>query len=140
MICLHIINKRATPNQFCRYKHSLLVNNLFNKQQPKLEWIALNVNQNTNSRNKTFKVYNNSNHKVGKDNKISNRLACINFKILLDWLSQDWNHYKLLSKNQFLSHVQCLKYLVLFLILSMALLTFYPFSQYVLSFKMFLLT
>ena len=99
---IHAINNRATPDQFCTYKHALLLYNLYNKQQPPLEWIAINFNQNTNSRNKTFQIYNNSNYKIGRDNKISNRLICINSKIPFDWLNKEWNHYKTLCKNQFL--------------------------------------
>ena len=99
---IHAINNRATPDQFCTYKHALLLYNLYNKQLPPLEWIAINFNQNTNSRNKTFQVYNNSNYKIGRDNKISNRLISINSKIPLEWLNNEWNHYKMLCKNQFL--------------------------------------
>jgi hypothetical protein len=100
---LHVINNRATPDNFCLYKHSLLLHSLFNKQQPPIDWIQINFNQNLNNRNLNFEIYSNSNYKVGKNNKVSSRLACINSKIPLDWLNKEINGYKILCKEKFLS-------------------------------------
>jgi hypothetical protein len=100
---LHEINKRATPENFCLYKHSLLLHSLYNTQKPHLEWLALNFNQNFNSREKTLKIINNSNYKIGKNNKLSNRLVILNNKIELDCLNTDKNTYKLLCKQKFIT-------------------------------------
>ena len=62
----HEINKRGTPEIFCLYKHSILLHSLYNTHKPHLEWLALNFNQNFNSREKTLKIFNNSNYKIGK--------------------------------------------------------------------------
>ena len=100
---LHVINNRATPDNFCLYKHALLLPSLFNKQQPPIDWIQINFNQNLNNRNVNFEVYTNSNYKIGKNNKILSRLACINSKIPLNWLNKEINSYKILCKEKFLS-------------------------------------
>jgi hypothetical protein len=42
---LYAINSRATPQQFSKYKHAILLYNLYNSQQPPQEWIYLNFNQ-----------------------------------------------------------------------------------------------
>ena len=99
---LHEINQRANPDQFCQYKHSLLLYELYNNQTPSIEWISLNYNQNFNSRKTDFEAFNISNYKIGRTNKISNRVAILNSKIPLDWLNKDKTCYKLLCKQQFL--------------------------------------
>ena len=99
---LHEINKRATPEQFCLYKHSLLLHDLFNNQRPQIDWISINFYQNINIRNKFFETYSNSNYKIGKNNKISERLSCLNKKIPLDWLNKEIDCYKVLCKGLFL--------------------------------------
>ena len=63
---LHEENCRANPEQFCLYKHSILLHSLYNTHKPHLEWLALNFNQNFNSREKILKIFNNSNYKIGK--------------------------------------------------------------------------
>ena len=78
---LHEINERANPDQFCQYKHSLLLYELYNNQTPSIEWISLNYNQNFNSRKTDFEAFNISNYKIGRTNKISNRVAILNSKI-----------------------------------------------------------
>ena len=99
---LHEINKRATPENFCLYKHSLLLHSLYNTRKPQLEWLALNFNQNFNSRDKMFKTFNNSNYKIGRNNKLSNRVMILNNKIELDWLNREKNPFKILCKQKFL--------------------------------------
>ena len=47
----------------------------------------------------TFKAFNNSNYKIGRDNKISNRITCLNNKIELDWLDREKNSFKVMSKH-----------------------------------------
>ena len=69
---------------------------------PQLEWLALNFDQNFNSREKTFRTFNNSNYKIGKNNMLSNRLVVLNNKIEIDWLNKEKNSYKLLCKQKFI--------------------------------------
>ena len=95
--------QKSYPGNFCLYKHSLLLHSLYNTQKPHLEWLALNFNQNFNSREKTLKIINNSNYKIGKNNKLSNRLVILNNKIELDCLNTDKNTYKLLCKQKFIA-------------------------------------
>ena len=71
-------------------------------KKPQLEWLTLNFNQNFNSREKTFKVCNISNYKIGRNNKILNRLMRSKNKIELDWLNKEINAFKMLSKNKLL--------------------------------------
>ena len=99
---LHEINKRATPENFCVYKHSILLHSLYNTRKPQLEWLSLNFNQNFNSRDKMFKTFNNSNYKIGRNNKLSNRVMILNNKIELDWLNKEKNPFKILCKQKFL--------------------------------------
>ena len=103
---LHELNIRATPEQFCNYKHSLLLHTLYNFETPKIEWITLNFNQAFNQRERTFIIYDTSNYKVGKTNSLANRLTCLNKKIPLDWLNHDKVKYKLLCKQKFIPYVE----------------------------------
>ena len=99
---LHEINNRATPEQFCIYKHSLLLHSIYNLKTPPQEWINLNFNQMFNRRENNFKVYDNSNYKIGKLNILANRLTCLNNVIPLIWLDFDKIKYKLLCKEKLL--------------------------------------
>ena len=62
----------------------------------------MNFNQNFNSRKTDFEAFNRSNYKIGRNNKISNRVAILNSKIPLDWLNKEKTCYKILCKQQFL--------------------------------------
>ena len=53
---LHELNIRATPEQFCIYKQSLLLHTLYNFETPKNEWLTLNFNQAFNQREKNLYV------------------------------------------------------------------------------------
>ena len=101
---LHEINKRATPDQFCIYKQSLLLHTVYNCQTPKIEWPTLNFNQAFNQREGTFIAFDISNYKVGKTNSLANRLTCLNRKIPLDWLNHDTIKYKILCKQNLLPY------------------------------------
>ena len=102
---LHEFNKRATPDQFCIYKQSLLLHTVYNFQTPKIEWLTLNFNQAFNQREGTFIAFDISNYKVGKTNSLANRLTCLNRKIPLDWLNHDKIKYKILCKQNLLPYV-----------------------------------
>ena len=103
-IKLYELNNRATPEQFCSYKQSLLPHTSYNLETPQNEWLTLNFNQAFNQREKTFIAFNISNYKVGKTNSLANRITCLNRKIPLDWLNYHKNKYKLLCKQKFLPY------------------------------------
>ena len=42
---LHSINQWATPNQFMKYKHSLLLYRVFNNPEPVHDWLVLSFAQ-----------------------------------------------------------------------------------------------
>ena len=100
-INLHEINKRATPEQFCIYKQSLLLHTLYNCQTPKNKWLTLNFNQAFNQREKNFIAIDTSTYKVGKTNTLANRLTCLN----KDWLNYDKIKYKLLCEQKFIPNM-----------------------------------
>ena len=102
---LHSKNLRATPAQFLMYKHSLLLYNVYNNHTPPTDWMDINFNQNFNSRDQNFRVFNNSNYKVGK-NKISERLCILNGKIPLEWLNLEKDTFKINCKLKFLPQKQ----------------------------------
>ena len=99
---LHEENKRATPDQYCFYKHLILLYNLYISHTPTKEWISLHFNQNFNTRNTSFKGYKNANYKIGRNNKISKRLTCFNSKIPLDLLNKDKHRSKITCNKLFL--------------------------------------
>ena len=47
---LHTLNKRATPEQMCLYKSSILIYKLINTEIPQLDWLDLNFQQSFNQR------------------------------------------------------------------------------------------
>ena len=99
---LHEINKRATPEQYCIYKHSLILHHIYNNETPTMEWQNLNFNQAFSTRNDKFNSFDNSNYKVGKTNIMANRFTCLNNLIPLDWLNLDKTKFKLNCKAKFL--------------------------------------
>ena len=99
---LHEINKRATPEQHCIYKHSLTLHHIYNNETPTMEWQNLNFNQAFSTRNDKFNSFDNSNYKVGKTNIMANRFTCLNNLIPLDWLNLDKTKFKLNCKAKFL--------------------------------------
>ena len=99
---LHEINKRATPEQHCIYKHSLSLHHIYNNETPTMEWQNLNFNQAFSTRNDKFNSFDNSNYKVGKTNIMANRFTCLNNLIPLDWLNLDKTKFKLNCKAKFL--------------------------------------
>ena len=77
---LHKINKRATPVEFCNYKHALLLYKLIHTELPGLDWIDLNFQQTLGARCKSFNFFKRNNYRVG-ENLMCNRLSSINGKI-----------------------------------------------------------
>ena len=87
---IHSLAGRATPQQYCDYKHSILLHTIYNTNSPPLDWITLNFNQKFNSLNPYFQTFYTNNYKIGR-NKVSERLKILNNEIKFDWLN--------LSKN-----------------------------------------
>ena len=99
---LHKKYERALPNDFCMYRHCLMLFKIFNYMIPEYDWLDLNIQMINTRRQKFFEVQNHSVYKVG-NNILSNRLSCLNKKIELDMLNLPFNSYKILCKKMFLS-------------------------------------
>ena len=98
---IHTLAGRATPQQYCSFKHSILLHTIYNTNSPPLDWITLNFNQCFNSRNPFFQISSVSTYKIGR-NKVSERLKILNNKIKLDWLNLSKDSYKIKCKRMFL--------------------------------------
>ena len=99
---LHRINKRATPEEFCKYKHALQLHQLTNKNLPKQDFVDLNFQQITNARKGTLSFIKDNNYKIGL-NLMCNRLNVINNKIDSGWMSESYDTYKVRCKGIFLN-------------------------------------
>ena len=99
---LHKINNRATPIEFCNYKHALLLYKLINTELPGLDWIDLNFQQTLGARCKSFNFFKISNFKVG-GNLICNRLCSINGKIDFQLMNKGFDSYKVECKHIFIN-------------------------------------
>jgi hypothetical protein len=73
-----------------RYKLSLLLYRTFNDAIPETEWVGMNFQQITMSRQSEFKIVKTNKHKVGL-NILCNRFHEINGKVKLDWLNMSKN-------------------------------------------------
>ena len=87
--------KRATPEM-------LMLHITFNEAIPETEWVGLNFQQITMSRQREFKIVNSNNLVVGL-NILCNKFYEINGKICLDWLNMDKNAFKIAGKGSFLT-------------------------------------
>ena len=99
---VHSLTSRATPDKYCIFKHALLYK-IYNNQTPKLDWIALNFNQNFNARNANLMSYSTSNYKIGR-NKLSEQLMQLNNLINLNDLNLEYNLYKSSVSSSFCQH------------------------------------
>ena len=95
---LHLMSKRATPDQFMKYKLALCLHKLYNIQFNTREFCLLNVNQILTSRQTHFISLKSNNHRVGI-NRLSNRLYVLNKAIPLDWLNDSSSTYKIKCKK-----------------------------------------
>ena len=98
---LHLLYKRALPNNYCLYRHCLLLFKVFNSSIPKKDWLDLNFRMINTSRQTHFEISNSSSYKVG-NNILSNRLSCISKKITLDMLNLPIETFKIKCKSMFL--------------------------------------
>ena len=74
-----------------------MLHKIYNNQTPKLDWIALNFNQNFNTRILNFTSHSNSYYKIGR-NKHSEQMIQLNNKIKNDNLNLDYTPYKIMCK------------------------------------------
>ena len=74
---LYKINKRASPEEMCNYKHAIFLHKHFNMVLPLGDWIDLNFQQTFSTRSSTFHFVKTNRFKVGH-NLISNRLNILN--------------------------------------------------------------
>jgi hypothetical protein len=95
------LHKWALPNNFCTYRHCLLLFKVINSKISKRDWLDLNFQMLNTSRQTRFEIRNCSVYKVG-NNILSNRLSCLNRKIQLDFLNLPFETYKIKCKNLFL--------------------------------------
>jgi hypothetical protein len=82
---LHKLQKQALPNNFCTYRHCLLLFKIINNKISKRHWLNLNFQLLNTSRQTRFEIRNCSVHKAG-NNTLSNQFSCINIKIQLYFL------------------------------------------------------
>ena len=99
---LHKIIKRASPNNVGIYKISLQLYKTFNLQLPEKEWVNLNWQQTSTTRQTTLKIIKNNNYRVGL-NCQTNKFHVLNDIIPLLWLNKSWNSFKIDCKKLLLS-------------------------------------
>ena len=85
-IDLHKLYDRALPDQFCIYRHWLLLHKVFNNSIPKRDWLDLNFQIVNTSQQVFFEVQNHSGYKVG-NNVLPNHFLCLNKKVPLEILN-----------------------------------------------------
>ena len=95
---IHILAKRATPNQMSDYKHALQLYKLFNSNNMSDDWLSLNFQQNFNGRSDKLQIFNVSRYKVGR-NLLVNRFKNLNNKIDYLWLNESLNAFKIKCKK-----------------------------------------
>ena len=95
---LHKMSKRATPENFMKYKLALSLHKLYNVPYNSIEFSSLNENQIFTSRQTKFIIRKNNNLKVGL-NCLSNRLYVLNNIIPLAWLNDSLSLYKCKCKK-----------------------------------------
>jgi hypothetical protein len=99
---IHKSCKRALPEQMILYKHAILLYKLYNENLPETDWLALNFQQTTTTRQAVFFILKNNNFKIG-NNILTNRLNILNNKIPLNLLNRSFNTYKIECKKLLLS-------------------------------------
>jgi hypothetical protein len=80
------------------YQIALQLYITFNLRLPEKEWVNLNWQQTSTTRQTTFKIIKNNNYRVGM-NCQSNKCHGLNDIIPLLWLNKPWNSFKIECKN-----------------------------------------
>ena len=99
---IHEMNKRAMPQLFMLYKHSLLLHRIYNSQATNAEWIDLIFFQCFLSRSNLVGIVKGNQLRVGLNIAV-NRLTLINHKLQLEWLNLSYTQFKIKCKEKFLS-------------------------------------
>ena len=98
---IHNLNARASPDQMTKYKLAIQLHKTFNLKQPPLDWLSLNDEISTNSRQNFFETISITNNKIG-NNFLSNRFKILNKQIPLSWLNASISTFKINCKEKFL--------------------------------------
>ena len=93
--------KRAQPEQMMLYKHAIMLHKLYNVNFPEMDWLALNFQQTTTSRQTNFCIVKNNNFRIG-NNILTNRISILNNKIELKDLNMSLPAFKVLYKSKLL--------------------------------------
>ena len=93
--------KRAQPEQMMLYKHAIMLHKLYNENFPEMDWLALNFQQTTTSRQTNFCIVKNNNFRIG-NNILTNRISILNNKIELKDLNMSLPAFKVLYKSKLL--------------------------------------
>ena len=108
---LHVMAKRATPDQLMLYKVSLQLHKTFNHSIPITEWNQLNDNIILTSRQTKFKTRKKNRLRLGM-NQMSNRFWLLNDKIPLEWLNNSFETFKIKMKVMFITTIKDCKLLI----------------------------
>jgi hypothetical protein len=98
---IHNLAKRSPPENYCKYKHAILIHKLFNNYMPALEHIHLNFQLADNERHDSLVFTRNQKFKVG-NNILINRFVHLNKMIKKDWLLLSLEAFKIKCKELFL--------------------------------------
>ena len=90
---IHILCKRAIPEQILKYKLSLSLFKLYSSDYNSLKFSLLNFYQVFTSRQMTFKTLKSNSTKIGL-NSLANRLHHINNRVPLEWLNNSFETFK----------------------------------------------
>ena len=101
---LHKLTNRATPEMFSTYKLALTLYKLYNSNTHCLEWIHLNIEHVSTSRQTSFIVKRNNTNVTGS-NALTARLFDLNGQIPLTWLNNSFQQFKIKCKSKFLSFI-----------------------------------
>ena len=102
-IDVHKACKRAHPNQYIVFKHSILLHKMYNSYCPYMDWIDLNFNQTFTSRQTLFNSIKSNRFNVG-NNLLTSRLSILNHKIPLVDLNMSLATFKVKYKKIFLTN------------------------------------
>jgi hypothetical protein len=98
---IHTLAKRCPPQNYCQYKHAILLYKLFNDCIPSLEHLHLNFQLVDNERSEYLAFTKNEKFRVGS-NILINRLAVLNGQIRKDWLNLSMDSFKVKCKELYL--------------------------------------
>jgi hypothetical protein len=97
---VHKLVKRSPPENYCNYKHAILVYKLFNNCVPTIEHVHLNFQLADNERHDGLVFIRNQKYKVG-NNILINRYTVRNNIIKKDWLTMSLDTFKIKCKELF---------------------------------------